>query len=107
MKISTVRVSLGGCRLVIFYLSIGEAEDYRWYWDKKATWPDRENPDWPGNYKVHYWNDDWQKIIYSGTNSYLDKILKTGFDRVYLDIIDAYEFFENLRKSRAAAILAD
>lgn len=86
----------GGRRLVIAYMSIGEAENYRWYWDEKAPWIARENPDWPGNYKVHYWNDDWQKIIYSGTNSYLDKILAAGFDGVYLDIIDAYEFFENL-----------
>ena len=56
----------GGKRLLICYMSIGEAEDYRWY---------------------------WQEIIY-GTDGYLSKILNAGFDGVYLDIIDAFEYFE-------------
>ena len=89
----------GGSRLVISYMSIGEAEDYRYYWDNdwsdnKPEWLDRENPDWEGNFKVKYWNDDWQKIIYGNDNSYLNKILDAGFDGVYLDIIDAFEYFE-------------
>ena len=47
----------GGKRLVLAYMSIGEAEDYRYYWQKdwernKPSWLDAENPDWPGNYKV-------------------------------------------------------
>jgi len=89
----------GGSRLVIAYMSIGEAEDYRYYWSSdwnknKPAWIDRENPDWKGNFKVNYWNDDWQKIIFGNDNSYLKKILDTGFDGVYLDIIDAFEYFE-------------
>ena len=92
----------GGKRLVISYMSIGEAEDYRWYWHeewkKTATrplWLEKENPDWAGNYKVKYWNPAWQKIIYGGDDSYLKKILDAGFDGVYLDIIDAFEYFES------------
>ncbi len=89
----------GGSRMVICYMSIGEAEDYRYYWktewnSNKPTWLDAENPDWPGNYKVKYWNKDWQAIIYGNDNSYLKKILDADFDGVYLDIIDAYEYFE-------------
>lgn len=53
-----------------------------------------ENPDWPGNYKVKYWNEDWQKLIYKNNDSYLNKISTAGFDGVYLDIIDAFEYFE-------------
>lgn len=89
----------GGKRLVISYLSIGEAEDYRYYW--KSTWstlpPEwlaAENPNWKGNYKVKYWNREWQSIIYGNDNSYAKKIIDAGFDGVYLDIIDAFEFFE-------------
>ena len=88
----------GGSRLVICYMSIGEAEDYRWYW--KASWfkkgPDflsAVNPEWEGNYTVKYWYPEWQAII-CGENGYLSKILAAGFDGVYLDIIDAFEYFE-------------
>lgn len=89
----------GGTRLVIAYMSIGEAEEYRYYWqsewkDHPPAWLIEENPDWPGNYKVHYWDPEWQAIIYGNRDSYLAKILAAGFDGVYLDLIDAYETFE-------------
>lgn len=90
----------GGKRLLICYMSIGEAEDYRYYW--QANWtignPSfivKENPNWPGNYVVKYWEPEWQNIIFGNDNSYLKKILDAGFDGVYLDIIDAFEQFEN------------
>jgi cysteinyl-tRNA synthetase, unknown class len=92
----------GSACLIIAYMSIGEAEDYRYYWQeswgKKSTRPEwivEENPDWEGNYKVQYWNPEWQAIIADGENSYLKKIINTGFDGVYLDIIDAFEYFED------------
>lgn len=90
----------GGTRLVVCYMSIGEAEDYRYYWQSSWTnnppsWLSEENPDWEGNYKVKYWDADWQSIIYGNENAYLDKILAAGFDGVYLDIIDAFEYYEN------------
>ena len=90
-------------RMVVCYLSVGEAEDYRPYW--KAQWdadkdgsPDlnapeflnAENPDWEGNYKVKYWDPQWQEIILKE----VQLIIEQGFDGVYLDIIDAFEFFE-------------
>ena len=89
-------------KLLISYISIGEAEDYRYYWnttwdadedgvpDSNAPdWLDIENPDWEGNYKVHYWNSSWQDIIFE----YLDKIISANFDGIYMDIIDAYEYY--------------
>ena len=103
-KADISRIRAGGKgRRVVSYLSIGEAEDYRDYW--KSEWdrekdgkPDPgapkflngENPDWEGNYKVRYWHPGWQKIILST----LDEILDQGFDGVYLDIVDGYEFYE-------------
>ncbi len=91
----------GGKRLVICYMSIGEAEDYRWYWNDKwkvgnPCWLQPENPDWKGNYRVCYWMSEWQNIIYGSPDSYLDKILAAGFDGVYLDIVDGFEYFEDL-----------
>lgn len=90
----------GGTRQVICYMSIGEAEDYRYYWNSSwasnaPSWMAAENPDWPGNYKVRYWDTEWQDIIYRNNDSYLNKILDAGFNGVYLDIIDAFEYFEN------------
>ena len=90
----------GGSRLIICYMSIGEAEDYRYYWQSswnndKPAWLDDENPDWEGNYKVWYWEQDWKNVIYGNDSSYLKKILNAGFDGVYLDIIDAFEYYEN------------
>ena len=89
----------GGKRLVICYMSIGEAESYRYYWQKswnssKPDWLESENSDWQGNYKVKYWVKAWQNIIFGNDDSYLKKIIDAGFDGVYLDIVDAFEFFE-------------
>jgi cysteinyl-tRNA synthetase, unknown class len=89
----------GGSRLVIAYMSIGEAEDYRYYFNPEwivepPTWMDAENPDWEGNYKVRYWDEEWQAVIFGKTDSYLQKVMDAGFDGVYLDIIDAFEYFE-------------
>lgn len=89
----------GGKRLVISYMSIGEAEDYRYYWkaewkDSPPVWLDKENPRWKGNYKVRYWESGWQAIIMGNSDAYLDKVLLSGFDGVYLDIVDAFEHFE-------------
>ncbi len=91
--------SNGAKRLLLSYLSIGEAEDYRYYWselwkESPPAWLREQNPVWEGNYYVEYWNPDWQRIIYGDDSAYLDKILDAGFDGVYLDIIDAFEFFE-------------
>lgn len=90
----------GGTRKVLCYMSIGEAENYRWYW--KPVWnvtPPSflvgEDPDWLNNYTVRYWDPAWQYIICSGPDSYLHKITDAGFDGVYLDLVSEYEYFES------------
>ena len=88
----------GGERLVLCYLSIGEAEDYRYYFDKynlsnETSFLLEENDMWEGNFKVEYWNEQWKKIIYSDEDSYLNRILESDFDGVYLDLVDAYQYF--------------
>jgi cysteinyl-tRNA synthetase len=92
--LASIRAGKTG-RKVIAYLSIGEAEDYRAYW--QTSWKTNppafllgENPEWKGNFRVKYWNADWQKIILADE----DKIMATGFDGVYLDIVDGFETFE-------------
>lgn len=84
---------------VLAYLSIGQAENYRSYW--RPFWTtgnpvflDEENENSPGNFSVLYWLPGWKDIIVSGASSYLQEILKAGFDGVYLDTVDEYVFFE-------------
>lgn len=88
-EITTMKGSGDNKKLVVAYMSIGEAEDYRYYFDAGASYMDQENPDWPGNYKVFYWEEEWQEII----ESYVDRLIEAGFDGAYLDIIDAYEYY--------------
>jgi cysteinyl-tRNA synthetase, unknown class len=89
----------GKRRIVLSYLSIGEAEAYRYYWKWywgwffglfAPEWRGPQNREWRGNYGVRYWLDDWQNIIFKGENSYVARILKAGFDGVYLDKVDEY-----------------
>lgn len=89
----------GGRRLVLCYMSIGQAESYRWYWNEawNVSAPSfllQEDPNWVDNYYVRYWDSNWQSIITYGSDSYLHKIGNSGFDGVYLDIVNAFEYFE-------------
>ncbi len=83
-------------KIPIAYISIGEAEDYRFYWEdywdyNPPAWLGRENPNWPGNYAVKYWYAEWKSIIHT----YLDKVLSQGFMGVYLDKIDEFEYWSS------------
>jgi cysteinyl-tRNA synthetase len=106
-EIEALKHSPGGEKIVLAYMSIGEAEDYRFYWQpdwepSDPPWLGEENPDWPGNYKVSYWDPAWQAIIFSYTNRLLD----AGFDGAYLDIIDAYEYYIDQRPTAAQDMAA-
>ncbi|MBI2931896.1 MAG: endo alpha-1,4 polygalactosaminidase [Planctomycetes bacterium] len=94
-EVARLQRSPGGPKIVLAYLSIGEAENYRAYWrpqwkEQPPDWLGPENPDWPGNYKVRYWDPAWQAIVLAC----LERIVAAGFDGVYLDVVDAYEFWE-------------
>jgi cysteinyl-tRNA synthetase len=82
-------------KTVLAYFSIGEAEEYRFYWKKAWKTGDPsfigpENPEWPGNYKVRYWDPRWWNTV---LRPYLDRIIRAGFDGVYLDLIDSYYYW--------------
>lgn len=141
-QIDAVRNGSGGAKIVLAYLSIGEAEVGRFYFDNTWITPDpATSPDgpftltdaapaflappnqfFPDNFRVRYWDDDWQQIIITNpgghpilgdAQSYLDRIIDAGFDGVYLDIIDAFEFFGpdaidgNGERADAASVMID
>ena len=81
-------------KIPIAYISIGEAEDYRFYWDNEwlknpPEWLGDENKEWMGCYAVKYWHPEWKRIIFK----YLDKIIQQGFCGVYLDKVDEFEYW--------------
>ena len=89
----------GKRRLVLAYMSVGEAETYRPYWKKEwkhnpPAWLGTVNKDW-GSYRVKYWDPKWKSILYGSSSSYLDMIIAASFDGVFLDTIDSYSVFEN------------
>ncbi len=106
----------GGRRVVVAYLSIGEASEFRTFWQKDWTrsgrargalmsaapaWLGPVNPDWPESRKVRYWDPAWQAIVFNDERSgWLDQIVAQGFDGAYLDIVDAYYFWGAEAKRR-------
>jgi len=103
----------GGHRKRVFaYMSIGEAEERRFYW--KDAWVKNGRPTgtapgwlsarndqgWNDNYKVRFWDPAWQSLIVGGSGSYLDRIIDAGFDGVYLDIVDGFEFWQDAARGR-------
>ncbi len=102
-------------KLVLAYINIGEAEDWRWYWKWStgyhikfalpSDWPDfilSSDPDgWTGDYPVAYWDERWKDIVIYGKNqgkdpsrdyqSIIEEVIIDGFDGVYLDWVEGYE----------------
>ena len=108
-EVARMKDGMGGRSVVVSYISIGEASDFRDYWDKDWTttgeatgqltdeapdWLGPVNPDWPESRKVRFWDPDWQNTMFNdGKTGDLDAIVKAGFDSAYLDIVDAYYFW--------------
>ncbi len=95
-------------KILLAYLSIGEAEDYRDYWENSwetgnPAFIDDENPDWDGNYKVRYWYKSWQAILFSS----FDKIIDLSYDGVYLDVVNSYQYYEERGFDSAGKDMSD
>ena len=58
-------------RIVISYISIGEAEEFRYYWKPEWTnqkdkakmpgWHKAANCAWPGAHAIRFWHPEWKK----------------------------------------------
>jgi cysteinyl-tRNA synthetase len=106
-RIDSLRNAPAGPSIILSYLSIGEAEDYRFYWETSwkpgnPSWLGHENPDWEGNFRVAYWDAGWCDVVLR----YLEKILDAGFDGVYCDLVDQYEYFMERGRETAAEEMA-
>ncbi len=95
-------MSNGKQRLVLAYIDVGQAEDWRTYWQddwvaptsRKPGYPDfliTVDPDgWKGCYPVAYWDKRW-KDIWLGSDGIIAGLAEMGFDGVYMDWIEAYD----------------
>ena len=119
-------------KITLGYMPIGAADAGRFY-DQNLTDQSpfstpqaqsligAENSDFPGTFYLRYWQDTWKKVIFGdrplpswvktthNPNNYLKRILRAGFNGVYLDDIDAYQQFnldgDNSRPSAALEML--
>jgi cysteinyl-tRNA synthetase len=92
----------GERRVLLAYVDVGQAEDYRDYWASDWVAPtaaQRGIPDflvtvdpdgWSGNYPVAYWRSEW-KQLWLGSNGVVATLARLGFDGVYLDWVEAYD----------------
>lgn len=108
-EVSRMKDGMGGRSVLVSYISIGEASDFRDYWRKEWTihgeardvltakapdWLGPVNPDWPESRKVRFWDEEWQNTMFNDRKTGdVDTIVKSGFDAAYLDIVDAYYFW--------------
>ena len=101
--ISTLRMAPDGTeRLLLAYVDIGQAEDYRDYWQPNWVAPTADeggNPEflltidpdgWSGNYVVAYWDTRW-KDMWTGPDGIVAELAEAGFDGIYMDWVEAYD----------------
>ena len=105
----------GTKRILLAYLSIGEAEEYRFYWKRyygwlwgafAPSWRAKHNAEWAGNYGVRYWEQSWADIIFDKPGSYVERVIAAGFDGVYLDKVDEFADMEQERPTAKADMIA-
>ena len=92
--IQSIRAGNGKPKLVLGYLSVGEAENYRSYWQKdwkhnRPDWIGPVDPDWPGDFKVKFWETPWRTLM----EKLVDRLIDQGFDGSFMDVVDAGEFW--------------
>lgn len=87
----------GGKRLVISYINVGAAENYRYYWKEKwklhrPGWLKKPYEGYEDEIWVKFWKKEWKEIIYGNDDSYMKKIIDADFDGAYLDNVEAFYF---------------
>ncbi len=107
-KFDLMKMKNNDSNIIFSYMSVGEAESYRPYFKSiPKTILAKENPHWPGSFDVNFWDNKWHEILYASSTSYINKIVESGFDGVYLDVVDAYQRHEDkkLRAEQMASLI--
>lgn len=87
----------------IAYLSVGEINKNRTYWNLIATqdFLVEPNPSWPEAYRVDIRSSTWQQLL---LDKVIPEILKKGYDGLFLDTVDTASYLEekDVQKFRGA-----
>lgn len=92
----------GSRRVVLAYVNIGEAEDYRYYWQpawakRPPDWMGSANCRWKGDHRVRHWHADWQRIVFGTPKSYVGRLIEAGYDGAWLDRVDIFYYWRTER----------
>ncbi|MBN1572845.1 MAG: endo alpha-1,4 polygalactosaminidase [Deltaproteobacteria bacterium] len=103
-------------KLILAYVDIGQAEEWRTYFKDDWRPPARFRPGrpdfmvgidpdgWSGNYPVAYWDKRWKEIVIYGViygeRSVLKEVVDLGFDGIYMDWVKAYDDESVIKKAR-------
>ncbi len=87
--------------VLLAYLNIGYAEDWRSYWAsiEGEEWVHEPTP-YEGEYYIEYWRPEWHGIMKAMAEQYIS----AGFDGVYLDNVDAAEIIDSMNPSWAQTV---
>ncbi len=77
-------------RLCVGYMSVGEAENTRWFWPdlKSKPWVLDVNPDWPDSRLVDVRSKEWQDLV---VDVIAANLIAAGYDGFILDNVDTAE----------------
>ncbi len=90
-------------QILMAYISVGEAENYRSYWKRinKKPWVVGSNADWGGNFYVDVRSPEWVKIV---LDEVLPPIIAQRFKGVFMDTLDTAEYLESLDPIKYAGV---
>jgi uncharacterized protein (TIGR01370 family) len=74
-------------RIVLAYISVGEAETFRRYWDevREEDWILGENPNWEGGRLVDPRSEAWRDLV---IHRVAERLIARGYDGFMLDTLD-------------------
>ena len=76
---------------VLAYLSVGTIEKERSWWKSMKKYALKKLEDWPDEYFADLTQKPWRSHLYSQAK----KLKKKGFDGLWLDNIDVYEYYKS------------
>lgn len=78
--------------MMIGYVSLGEAESYRYFWPKIKDTPIilQKNPNWLESCYVDINNPEWSRLL---LEEVIPNIVSQGFDGLFFDTIDTVDIF--------------
>ncbi len=91
--------------LYIGYVSLGEAEKFRWYWPEiegrdYILW---ENENWKDDFLIDIRSEEWQDFL---IKRIIPKIINKGYEGLFFDTIDTPIFLEEKDKEKFAGSIA-